>query len=53
MAKQEGEKLEIQKEGNAYFITLKKDQILGSLEKIKLFYKGNPREAWWIITELL
>ena len=45
MAKQEGEKLEIQKEGNAYFITLKKDQILGSLEKIKLFYKGNPREA--------
>ncbi len=45
MAKQEGEELEIQKEGNAYFITLKKDQILGSLEKIKLFYKGNPREA--------
>jgi aminopeptidase N len=45
MAKQEGEELEIQKEGNAYFITLKKDQIVGSLEKIKLFYKGNPREA--------
>ena len=45
MAKQQGEELEIQKEGNAYFITLKKDQIVGSLEKIKLFYKGNPREA--------
>jgi len=45
MAKQEGEELEIQKEGNAYFITLKRDQIVGSLEKIKLFYKGNPREA--------
>ena len=45
MAKQEGEELEIQKEGNAYFITLKKDQIVGSLEKINLFYKGNPREA--------
>ena len=45
MAKQEGEELEIQKEGNAYFINLKKNQIVGSLEKIKLFYKGNPREA--------
>ena len=45
MAKQEGEELEIEKEGNAYFIILKKDQIVGSLEKIKLFYKGNPREA--------
>ena len=44
-AKQEGEELEIYKEGNAYFITLKKDQIVGSLEKIKLFYKGNPKEA--------
>ena len=45
MAKQEGEELEIQKEGNAYFINLKRNQIVGSLEKIKLFYKGNPREA--------
>ena len=45
MAKQEGKELEIQKEGNAYFITLKRDQIVGSLEKIKLFYKGNPKEA--------
>ena len=45
MAKQQGEELEIQKEGNAYFINLKRNQIVGSLEKIKLFYKGNPREA--------
>ena len=45
MAEQDGKELEIQKEGNAYFITLKRNQIVGSLEKIKLFYKGNPREA--------
>jgi len=45
MAEQDGKELEIQKEGNAYFINLKRNQIVGSLEKIKLFYKGNPREA--------
>jgi len=45
IAEQDGKELEIQKEGNAYFIILKRNQIVGSLEKIKLFYKGNPREA--------
>ena len=41
-AEQEGEELDIKKEGNAYFITLKKRQIVGSLQKIKLFYTNGP-----------
>jgi aminopeptidase N len=44
-AVQDGENLEIVKEGNAYFITLIKSQDVGSLQKLKLFYEGYPKEA--------
>jgi aminopeptidase N len=44
-AVQDDENLEIVKDGNAYFITLIKNQKVGSFQKLKLFYEGNPKEA--------
>tara|TARA_B110000240_G_scaffold3742_1_gene4222 strand:+ start:27 stop:1667 length:1641 start_codon:yes stop_codon:yes gene_type:complete len=44
-AVQDDENLEIVKDGNAYFITLIKSQEVGSFQKLKLFYEGNPKEA--------
>ena len=42
---QDGEILEYETVGNAHFISLKKSQRIGELEKILVQYSGNPREA--------
>ena len=43
---QDGKKLEVQSDGNAHFIKLKKAQNrIGSVELIEIFYEGKPREA--------
>ncbi len=42
---QDWEELEIQHEGNAHFIRLKKDQIVGTINTVDVFYEGNPKEA--------
>ena len=42
---QDGEALTFTQEGNAYFITLKKDQLTGTSKAIEVFYEGNPKEA--------
>ena len=42
---QDGTALEIIHEGNAHFIKLKKEQIVGNTESIVVHYKGNPKEA--------
>ena len=43
---QNGEELEVLRDGNAHFINLKKPQIaIGTQEEIELFYEGQPREA--------
>ncbi|MEM7571243.1 MAG: M1 family metallopeptidase [Bacteroidota bacterium] len=44
-ALQDGEALEIVKEGNAHFIHLKKPQEVGAIEKVIVTYGGQPREA--------
>lgn len=42
---QEGEFLEVRREGAAHFITLKKKQVPGTFEKILINYEGQPKEA--------
>ena len=42
---QDGTALKIIHEGNAHFIKLKKEQIVGNTESIVVHYKGNPKEA--------
>lgn len=42
---QDGKKLKILHDGNAYFITLTKQQVIGNTESIIVHYKGNPKEA--------
>ncbi|MEN8798206.1 MAG: M1 family peptidase, partial [Flavobacteriaceae bacterium] len=42
---QDGDILEFVSDGNAHFISLKKKQSVGKLEKIVITYSGNPREA--------
>ena len=42
---QEGEILEVRREGAAHFITLKKKQVPGTFEKILISYEGQPKEA--------
>lgn len=42
---QDGEELEIEHEGNAHFIRLMKDQIVGTINTVDVFYEGNPKEA--------
>ena len=44
-ALQDGEELFIKHEGNAHFITLKKNQKEGSINSIDVYYEGNPKEA--------
>ena len=44
-ASQDGEALEIVKEGNAHFIHLKKPQEPGAVEEVIVTYGGQPREA--------
>jgi len=41
---QSGSSLNFKQEGNAYFITLNKEQVKGSSEEIKIFYEGIPKE---------
>ena len=42
---EEGEKLKFKREGNAFFIYLKKRQISGQVNEIKISYGGNPKVA--------
>ncbi|WP_373515908.1 M1 family metallopeptidase [Persicitalea sp.] len=42
---QAGESLTFAREGNAYFIQLKENQLVGSSKKIEVYYEGNPKEA--------
>ncbi len=42
---QEGQELPFRQEGNAYFITLKKEQKAGQREVLTVYYSGKPRVA--------
>lgn len=42
---QDGEELDFTRDGNAYFITLNKDQIVGRVNSVVVHYNGPPREA--------
>ena len=42
---QEGENLEWESNGNAHFVTLKKPQLKGEINEIKVYYSGHPKEA--------
>jgi len=42
---QNGKELKVKNEGNAHFITLLKDQIVGHINAIDVYYKGKPKEA--------
>jgi aminopeptidase N len=42
---QDGQELKFKRDGNAFFITLNKEQKTGSKESIEVFYSGRPRLA--------
>ncbi|HBU77544.1 MAG TPA: peptidase M1 [Muricauda sp.] len=42
---QDGKKLKFTSEGNAHFIKLKKKQVPGEFNEVKITYSGQPREA--------
>ena len=42
---QDGKNLKILHDGNAHFITLTKQQVIGNTESITVQYEGNPKEA--------
>jgi len=42
---QEGENLEWESNENAHFVTLKKPQLKGEINEIKVYYSGHPKEA--------
>lgn len=42
---QEGEFLEVRREGAAHFVRMKKKQVPGTYEKILINYEGQPKEA--------
>jgi aminopeptidase N len=42
---QDGQELKYERDGNAFFITLNKEQKTGSTESIEVFYSGRPRLA--------
>ena len=44
-AVQDGMELKIDHKGNAHFINLKKNQKVGSINSIDVFYEGKPKEA--------
>jgi aminopeptidase N len=44
-AVQDGQNLEIRKEGAAHFITLLKKQVPGAFEEVVITYEGEPKEA--------
>ncbi len=45
LVKQDGEELEFRRDGNAFFIQLRKKQEQGSLQKLEVTFSGQPREA--------
>ena len=44
-ATQEGKELRVDSQGNAHFITLKKKQLQGAYNAVKITYAGKPKEA--------
>lgn len=44
-AVQDGKELSIEHKGNAHFITLKKNQKIGQINFVDVYYEGNPKEA--------
>ncbi|KQC32711.1 peptidase M1 [Nonlabens sp. YIK11] len=42
---QDGQELEVRHDGNAHFINLEKEQVIGANDSIQVFYEGHPREA--------
>ncbi len=42
---QNGMELSIKHDGNAHFITLETDQIIGSVNSLDVYYEGHPKEA--------
>ena len=42
---QDGKELEVIDNGNAHFITLKKNQNIGDINSVEIHYKGHPKEA--------
>ena len=42
---QDGKDLEVVHEGNAHFVKLMKEQVVGNTESIVVYYEGNPKEA--------
>ncbi len=42
---QDGKELSIKHNGNAHFINLKKNQKIGSINSVDVYYEGNPKEA--------
>lgn len=42
---QNGEELEVRRDGNAHFVTFKEPQIIGDKNSVQVFYEGHPREA--------
>ena len=42
---QDNDTLDVISNGNAHFIQLKKEQILGSVNSLTVYYEGKPREA--------
>lgn len=43
--RQDGKDLKVKQDGNAHFITLSKNQNIGDLQSIEVYYEGYPREA--------
>ncbi len=42
---QNGQELEVKHDGNAHFITLVEEQIVGSIQSVDVYYEGKPKEA--------
>ena len=42
---QDGKDLEVIHKGNAHFVKLMKEQVVGNTESIVVYYEGNPKEA--------
>lgn len=42
---QDGQSLDFRRDGNAFFVTLKKEQKTGNKESVQVFYSGKPRLA--------
>jgi aminopeptidase N len=44
-AVQNGKELKIRDDGNAHFVSLQDKQLVGDVNRLEVFYEGNPREA--------